>query len=167
MELNWIVTSLLTYTKDGASALYRYGVTFRQSMSASIRYLFYPIFLIIVHSLLQNRLRMVARALWRPAALRAVPWLCPCTRLRLVQGLRPGTTLRAKTDLHNGQLFLNRLADIKVVLHIRVCHDKGTHCYFVFLHCSPGGILVAWNKYVLVNFLALTMPCVHLVASPV
>ena len=151
----------------GASALYRFGVTFRHSMSASIRVLFYPIFLIIVHSLLQNGLRMVARALWRPAALSAVPWLCRCTRLRLVQGLRPGTTLRAKTDLHNWQPFLNRLADIKVVFHIRVGHDKGTHCYFGFLHCSPGGILVAWNKYVLVNFLALTIPCVHLVASTV
>ena len=32
---------------------------------------------------------MVVRALWRSEALRVVPWLRPCTRLRLVQGLRP------------------------------------------------------------------------------
>ena len=49
---------------------------------------------------------MVARALWRSEALRVVPWLRPCTRLRLVQGLQ-GTTLRA-SDHHNARAtFLN------------------------------------------------------------
>ena len=43
---------------------------------------------------------MVARALWRSEALRVVPWLRPCTRLRLVQVSDQGTTLRA-SDLHN------------------------------------------------------------------
>ena len=43
---------------------------------------------------------MVARALWRSEALRVVPWLRPCTRLRLVSD--QGTTLRA-SDLHNAR----------------------------------------------------------------
>ena len=51
---------------------------------------------------------MVARALWRSEAFRVVPWLRPCTRLRLctsrrrVQGRSQGTTLRA-SDLHNAR----------------------------------------------------------------
>ena len=43
---------------------------------------------------------MVARALWRSEALRFVPWLRPCTRLRHMQGLRPRHN-PASPDLHN------------------------------------------------------------------
>ena len=45
---------------------------------------------------------MVDRALWRSEALKVVPWLRPCTRLRLVQVFDQGTTLRA-SDLHNAR----------------------------------------------------------------
>ena len=58
-------------------------------MSASIHVVLCLIFFIILYSMLEKGLRMVARALWRSETLRVVPWLRPCTRLRLVQGLRP------------------------------------------------------------------------------
>ena len=48
-------------------------------MSASTHAIFCLIFLIIVYSMLQKGLRIVARALWRSEALRVVPWLRPCT----------------------------------------------------------------------------------------
>ena len=51
--------------------------------------LFCLIFSIILYSILQNRLRMVARALWRSEALRVVHWPLPWTSPRIVQGLRP------------------------------------------------------------------------------
>ena len=46
---------------------------------------------------------MVARALWTSEALRVVPWLRRCTRLRLVQGLRPCVPL---ISTKHGQPFL-------------------------------------------------------------
>ena len=45
---------------------------------------------------------MVAHALWRSEALRNISWLRPCTRVRLMQGLRTRHTLRA-SDLHSAR----------------------------------------------------------------
>ena len=51
MEMNGIVTSLLTYIIAGASAFHRLGVTFMYGMSTLIEFLFCHIFLIILHSI--------------------------------------------------------------------------------------------------------------------
>ena len=60
---------------------------------------------------------MVVRALWRSEALRVVPWLRPCTRLRLVQVSDQGTTLRA-SDLHNARpTILNPLNNRYFVIY--------------------------------------------------
>ena len=65
---------------------------------------------------------MVARALWRSEALRVVPWLRPCTRLRLAYGSckvsDQGTTLRA-SDLHNARAtILNHFNNVALLLPV-------------------------------------------------
>ena len=74
MELNGIVTSLLTITMAGPSVLYGLRVGFMHGMSASIHVVFCLIFLIILYSMLSKGLRMVAHASWRSEALKVVPW---------------------------------------------------------------------------------------------
>ena len=92
-----------------------------------------------VHSSLLKGLRMVARALWRSEARRVVPWLRPCTRLRLVQGLlgrRPctsrrrvqgrsqGTTLSA-SDLHNARAtILNPFYNMESKIIKKIWHES-------------------------------------------
>ena len=65
---------------------------------------------------------MVARALWISEALRVVPWLRPCTRLRLVQGLRPRHNL-ARADQ----------GSVKGIAYFYVGNGKGV-AYFSKTH---------------------------------
>ena len=67
---------------------------------------------------------MVARALWISEALRVVPWLRPCTRLRLASRVSDqGTTLRA-SDIHNARAtILNPFNLGHQMVMVMVMHD--------------------------------------------
>ena len=73
----------------GTSALYRLGVRFLPGISAPIHVVFLSYFLnhFIFHVMKGNK--NGCPCIVEIRALRVVPWLRPCTCLRLVQGLRP------------------------------------------------------------------------------
>ena len=84
---------------------------------------------------------MVARAFWRSEALRVVPWLRPCTPLRLVQGLRPGTTLRA-SDLHNARATILNPFNKRHQMLVSIVTDSkvhGANMGLTWVLSAPGG----------------------------